>query len=278
MKLKYLGTAAAEGWPAVFCRCAHCDRARAAGGKNIRTRSQAIINEDMLIDFPSDANMHMLQNNIDYSAVKYLLVTHPHSDHFAPLDLGFRSEGCYGHNFTEPTLVLAGPKSVIDYYNHYYSGFADEAKSSCIQTLVMENYKPYTFGNYTVTPLRANHMNGIDACCYHITDGAKHLLYLHDTGLLFDDVMDYLIENKVVADMVSFDCTYVTLPSAGGHMGLDTNIVTRDLLRQKGVITEKTKLCINHFSHNGGLIYDELVPVAAEQGFLTSYDGMEVEF
>ena len=27
MKLRYLGTAAAEGWPAVFCRCPHCDRA-----------------------------------------------------------------------------------------------------------------------------------------------------------------------------------------------------------------------------------------------------------
>ena len=36
MKLKYLGTAAAEGIPALFCRCEMCAYARKAGGKEIR--------------------------------------------------------------------------------------------------------------------------------------------------------------------------------------------------------------------------------------------------
>ena len=40
----------------------------------------------------------------------------------------------------------------------------------------------------------------------------------------------------------------------------------------------KTISVINHFSHNGKLIHDELVPVAEELGFLTSYDGMVIEF
>lgn len=39
MKLQYLGTAAAEGFPGMFCNCTACERARKAGGKNIRTRS-----------------------------------------------------------------------------------------------------------------------------------------------------------------------------------------------------------------------------------------------
>ncbi len=45
MKLQYLGTAAAEGWPALFCDCYSCRRARIAGGRNIRTRSQAMLGE-----------------------------------------------------------------------------------------------------------------------------------------------------------------------------------------------------------------------------------------
>lgn len=278
MKLRYLGTAAAEGWPAVFCRCEHCDRARAAGGRNIRTRSQALVNSDMLIDFPPDANMHMLVNNIDYSGVKYLLVTHPHSDHFAPLDLAFRDEDYYAHNLTEPTLVLAGPQKVIDAYENYFSRYSDERRCKYITTRVLENYITYEFGGYKVTPLRANHMNGRDASCYHITDGKKHLLYLHDTGMLFDDVWEYLEANKIKADMVSLDCTFVTLPSGGGHMGLDSCKVTRDMMAEKGIIDSDTTVCINHFSHNGAAIYDELVPIAAKDGFLTSYDGMEVEF
>lgn len=87
MKFRYLGTAAAEGWPAVFCNCDHCHRAKKAGGRNIRTRSQALINDDLLIDFPSDSYHHALHCGLDFSACRYLLVTHSHTDHFSPTDL-----------------------------------------------------------------------------------------------------------------------------------------------------------------------------------------------
>ena len=176
MKLRYLGTAAAEGWPAVFCRCPHCDRARAAGGKNIRTRSQALINSDMLIDFPPDANMHMLMNNIDYSAIKFLLVTHPHSDHFAPLDLAFRDDAYYAHNLTEEKLILAGPKRVIDAYENYFGRFSDERRCKYITPMVLENYVTYELGDYKVTPVRANHtLDENNACCYIIEENGKTL-------------------------------------------------------------------------------------------------------
>jgi hypothetical protein len=108
-------------------------------------------------------------------------------------------------------------------------------------------------------------------------DGSKILLYLHDTGLLYDDVWEYLENNKIKADFVSLDCTFVTLPGSGGHLGLDTCKITADMMREKGIADENTVFCVNHFSHNGGAIYDELVPIAAKDGFLTSYDGMEVE-
>ena len=52
MKIRYLGTAAAEGWPALFCSCPICAQARAEGGKNLRTRTQAILDGELLIDFP----------------------------------------------------------------------------------------------------------------------------------------------------------------------------------------------------------------------------------
>ena len=57
MHFQYLGTAAAEGWPAVFCNCPLCKRAALLGGRNIRTRSQALINKDLLIDLPPDAGL-----------------------------------------------------------------------------------------------------------------------------------------------------------------------------------------------------------------------------
>jgi hypothetical protein len=58
MKFQYLGTAAYEGIPAFFCNCENCKKSRNIGGKAVRTRSQAIIDETLLIDFPADTYIH----------------------------------------------------------------------------------------------------------------------------------------------------------------------------------------------------------------------------
>ena len=54
MRIRLLGTAAAEGWPALFCRCPHCARARAAGGRNVRTRAAANVDGVYQFDFGPD--------------------------------------------------------------------------------------------------------------------------------------------------------------------------------------------------------------------------------
>ena len=54
MKFRFLGTCAAEGIPALWCRCDNCRRSRELGGRALRTRSQALIDDTLLIDFPSD--------------------------------------------------------------------------------------------------------------------------------------------------------------------------------------------------------------------------------
>lgn len=61
MKLRYLGTAAAEGVPAVFCPCPACAHARKVGGKEVRTRSGAIVDDALKLDFPGDAYMQALK-------------------------------------------------------------------------------------------------------------------------------------------------------------------------------------------------------------------------
>ncbi len=279
MKLTYLGTAAAEGWPAVYCNCDHCVRARKAGGKNIRTRSQALINDDMLIDYPGDTYMHELLRGFDLSAIRNIIVTHAHLDHFEPLDMHFRHPDYYCHNRTSDVVDIYGSKDVVAKYERMIRKTDyDEAAVDGTHMHLIEAYKPTELGNYTVTAMKANHAQPQDAYVYIVTDGKSTLLYLHDTGLLFDEVYAYLAENHIRADLVSYDCTYGALPSGGGHLGLDSCPVVREKLREIGVVDDKTINVINHFSHNGKLIYDELVPVAAADGFLVSYDGMQIEF
>ena len=82
MKLKYLGTGAAEGVPSMFCQCANCKKSRALGGRNLRTRSQALVNDELLIDFNADSYWHFIQYNIDWERVCGCIITHSHPDHF----------------------------------------------------------------------------------------------------------------------------------------------------------------------------------------------------
>ena len=277
MKLTYLGTAAAEGWPAIFCNCEYCVRAKELGGKNIRTRSQALINDDVLIDFPADTYSHMLNNKLDLSKVKYCFVTHSHIDHFEPTDLIMRMESCFAHDMKEPTLHIYGNKAVLDRYKHFVHDTDEEEIPPSVTVNEIEAYDVTSAGRYTVTALPAFHAPKETPFVYIITDGEKTILYLHDTGLLFDEVYDYLEKNGIKADLVRYDYTYGALPSAGGHLGLDSVPVVKERLTKIGVCNESTVHIVNHFSHNGMLLHDELCEEAAKLGFLTSYDGMVVE-
>ena len=92
MRIKFLGTSAAEGVPAAFCNCELCKRAKEKGGRDIRTRSQILINDDTLFDFPMDTYMHMLRYKLDLSAIKRVLITHAHMDHCYPQEFCMRGE------------------------------------------------------------------------------------------------------------------------------------------------------------------------------------------
>ena len=78
LKIRYLGTAAAEGVPGVFCQCALCQHARRAGGRDIRTRSQALVDERLLIDFPPDTYLHTLYGGLELWKIHSCLITHNH--------------------------------------------------------------------------------------------------------------------------------------------------------------------------------------------------------
>ena len=66
MKIKFLGTAAGEGIPALLCNCEICAKARKLGGKNLRSRSQAMIDNEIMIDMPPETygNLHRFGINL----------------------------------------------------------------------------------------------------------------------------------------------------------------------------------------------------------------------
>lgn len=277
MNLTYLGTAAAEGWPAVFCNCPCCRQARALGGKNIRTRSQALVNEDLLLDLPCDTYLHSLRHGVDLSAVRWLLVTHSHTDHFYPAELVLRGS-CYAHHMTAPELDIYCNEAVRDYF---YTAAGHELEESVAKKLhfhIVRPFVPFCAGGYRIIPLPARHMTTEQALIYLIEQGGASLLYAHDTGRFLPEVYDFLASRGKPLTAASLDCTSGQLENGeqDDHMGLPDAAAVKQRLLELGIADGQTMFFVNHFSHNGGLLHDELCRRAGVFGMRPSFDGMQV--
>ena len=275
MKLKYLGTAAAEGIPGVFCTCPVCTHARENKGKNIRTRSQALLDGKILFDFPADTYMRDIASGftaVDLPAIRHVFITHSHSDHFYPAELELRRSVFV---LQEPIEILNvyGNKAVMDAFR---SNNMDEWSKGYNVYHFMEAFKPVEADGYKITPLTAKHSDNEDCLFYMAEHDGKALLYAHDTGFFPETVWEHFGKTKIRFDLVSLDCTSMTGRDGGYHMGILDCAEMRKRLFSIGAADEKTVFVLNHFSHGGGLNHEELCAAAAKENFLVSWDGFEV--
>lgn len=278
MKLKYLGTAAAEGFPALFCECDTCARAKTLGGKNIRTRSQSIIDERLLIDLCPDTYMHMLHGGPELNSVNAVLITHSHFDHLHAETLRCLSAGMSKRTYKEPLCVYVAQSG----YDMIKNACGDIIKKHpdriCVKLLAP--FEHYSIEGYSVTALPASHSDVTSPLNFIISNDGKSLFYGHDTGLFKDEIYRYLARNDIHLDLVSLDCTYGVKEKANldHHLNLVADAEIAEKLKCMGVCDEKTIFAANHFSHNCGSNYDELCNAAKDIGFVISYDGLEIEF
>jgi phosphoribosyl 1,2-cyclic phosphate phosphodiesterase len=271
MKIKYLGTAAAEGWPGLFCACDHCRRARLAGGRNIRTRSQAVIDDQLLIDFPPDTYLHVLQHGLDLTTVTHCLITHDHSDHLYPADLTMRS-GAFAHRQTKDSLTIYATTPACEKIRPVLDNYRDENSPAACQ--LIRPFEPFMAGSYHVVPLKADHAPECEPVIFLISRNGRTILYGNDTGYFPEETWQYLMETAIHLDLVSLDCTALELDWRQGHMGLKACLEVKNRLLDNKLADDQTSFVITHFSHNGGLIHDELIPVAAKMDFSVAYDGL----
>ncbi|MBR2877291.1 MAG: hypothetical protein IKC01_09140 [Clostridia bacterium] len=279
MKIKYYGTAAAEGFPGMFCSCPTCEKARKAGGKNIRTRSGTVIDDELMIDFSADTYLHVLNYGLDLRKIKACLVTHGHDDHLYPYDFHYRG---YGYAYfpdeeaKKPLQIYSTEESsseLLPIVNQIRK--RDE---NSVEWNKIVPFTSYEILGYRVTPLKADHAKGLNPVIYIIEKDNKALLYAHDTGYFLDETWEYIEKSDIKFNFVSLDCTSILNESAySNHMGIKACTDVKDRLLKTNA-DENTVFCLHHFSHNGKLIYDDLVPVAKEEGFEVSYDSAEFEF
>lgn len=279
MKLQYLGTAAAEGVPGIFCKCDTCRHARKVGGKEFRARCGAIVNDTLMIDFPPDAFTTCMRFGIDLSDVTDIIFTHEHGDHLCPGDLALRTEPvlCYREDHTK--LRVYGNEHV--FYRIRKEHLWENGGKECIELTELKPFEPRKIDGVTVTPLPA--INVQDALFYLLEQDGKRILYAHDTDIFPDEVFDFLAGKKL--DLVSLDSNCAgKAVSCRGHMNMKDNAVVKQRLTDLGCAKEDTVWVISHFSHNGlrhadgsALTYEGLEADANRLGMTASYDGLIFE-
>jgi phosphoribosyl 1,2-cyclic phosphate phosphodiesterase len=101
MKIRFLGTGAAEGIPSFGCTCQRCQVARKEGGPNVRQRASVLIEaagHRILLDTPPEINSMLNQAEVfDLSAI---LLSHEHFDHIG---------GLIAFEYWNLVLPIAGP-------------------------------------------------------------------------------------------------------------------------------------------------------------------------
>jgi phosphoribosyl 1,2-cyclic phosphate phosphodiesterase len=276
MKFRYLGTAAAEGVPALFCCCDVCKRSKDAGGRNIRTRSQALVDGELLIDFPPDTYLHCLHGGLDLMKVRHCLLTHTHADHLMVADITMRRAGFahFEHDAPFDLTFHASSKACATLAGQ----LGEDMMRQChVRVQAVEPFVPFAVERFSVTAFKADHDPNSGPLFFSVGDGRKTLLYANDTGCFPDETWAYLQREKPHFDFVSLDCTGALVDYRRGHMGAAAGAETQQRLLEIGCADAKTVWCYHHFSHNGRATHDEFVPLAREKGFLVSHDGMDVE-
>lgn len=276
MKIRFYGSSASEGVPALFCECEFCNKFRKIRGKNLRTRTCVQIDDNLLIDCSIDLYAQTLFRGLDMREITTMLITHSHQDHFLPISLAHikppmafysrnRHLDLYGNKMVTSQIDLLSasphPASLYDYLTPHTIAPMDQ----------------FTFDSYTVKALPANHDPKEDCLLYIIHSEGKTLLFGHDSGPFYESVWDILRTYNF--DCVVLDCTMVERTGVfSNHMGLPDNVAVRERMLREGCASPQTIFIATHFVHTFDPDHERITPIFAEKGFIAAYDGLCIEF
>jgi phosphoribosyl 1,2-cyclic phosphate phosphodiesterase len=286
MKLTFLGTGAGEGYPGYWCECPHCTYARKHRGKNLRTNSSMVIDEELLIDIGPSCFDNAARFGVNLSKIKTLLVTHPHEDHLQPQHL-------YWRNTDESLLPLTyvekmrhgGPRFTdIPQLNIYGNSFVMETLRKSLDDMeelkinlheIKEGKEEKTDG-YRILPVRGNHgsQQGFSHS-YIIQKDEKTVLYALDSGSYDEDQFALIQEYQY--DAVIMEGTTGLNEQYGGHMCLVNNIRIRDRLKENKCLRENSRFLLTHLSPHWCPPHDWYESIVASEGLELAYDGLQIE-
>ena len=270
MELTFLGTGAAEGYPAPYCLCENCQEARRRGGRSIRLRSSLLIDHDLLIDY-SDVVAACAFYGVNLSRVETLLITHPHVDHLCAEQLFLRARPFARTAVT--SLEIYAPRDGITLIEERAERSPEEAK---YRTHAVSPGDRWVSGRFTIIAFRASHSTE-DPLLYAINDGNRCVLYSTDTGRYEAETWQAI--KRHTYDVVIIDETMGTIPTSdsSGHMGIDAVLEYRKAFEREGLLRPGAHFVAHHFSHGANPCNEEVVELLEPNGVEVAYDGWRLK-
>jgi phosphoribosyl 1,2-cyclic phosphate phosphodiesterase len=283
MIITFLGTAAANAFPEAFCKCKNCEQARLLGGSSLRKRSSVLVNDDLLIDLNPDIMAASQIHGVSLTNVRYCLQTHPHADHLDLSHLLSRSPD-YGTTGTPRLHFYASAETLHKAAKIFETDLADfsllapeaEAKLN-LQIHQIQPLQPFTFGNYRVTALSANHAPGMGAMLFSVKSNGHCVFYGTDTASLFEETWQAFHHFQMKFDLVILDHTYGPRQPGSDHLSAQQVIAHVQRMRSEGLLKPSGRAIATHIAHEGNPAHPELAAFAAEHGYEVAYDGLSIE-
>ena len=278
MKLTFLGTAAAEAIPALFCECPTCREAMVNKGKDIRRRTCYLIDDDTLVDFGPDIFAQTLTFGVDLLKIQRIPFTPAHEDHFNCVDPEWRHPG---YSRVTSNIDIYGNMRVM---NRIATCMIDNLDNYNLDDLHMNRHvvrggDTLRAGDLDVLAIPANHSPYEEALTYFFTRNGKTLLIANDTGYWKSNAWDVVAAKAPKIDIAVLESTCGTkYPNVfDGHMGLNATVAMRNRLAELHLIDESTQVFTTHFSHNGVGSHQSLIEAFSPYGIVVAYDGLTVE-
>lgn len=279
MVFTFLGTSAADQYPGLWCSCENCNKARQAGGRNIRLNSSAALGAHTLIDFGPAIPIQLAKCGLSLLAVEELLITHAHDDHFFPWYLRWRlfKEGGGGPAVTKPLpLVVYGNERVKELT---LAAVKNDLLGHGLEIVVLKPWETVTTKYVRCTPILANHDFRQECFNFILEYKGKTILYAVDTAWFLPQAREFLTSYRF--DLVVMEGTYGFKnnydDTAPGHAGFDTNKRAREWLLAADLIDESTTFAITHISPHDAPPHEECASLLKKWGLTLAYDGLQIE-
>ena len=285
--MRFLGTGAAEMIPNPFCECPICALARRDPSEQ-RLRSCFYVDEHTMIDFGPDALAALNRYQLSLGALRDVLITHAHEDHFSIENLSVitmrREKTPEAYTVHLSREAHAYVMSLAAALRDITQGRADidrAVRQGWLRFQPHDAFVPFQMGDKRVFPVRGYHTgvtNAEHSLNYRIEWNGKTLLYALDTGLYPPETLDALKGHPL--HLLIMDATFGSAPCSEGNGHLNGEHFLRQLgaLREVGAVTDETRIYATHINHDHDWNHSAYQRFFDESGkrVTVARDGMEV--